>query len=128
MSAQATVNVVDDEEMSSQGNVNAPVAPPHSPTREQVTAQEPTEHVSVLPQWLPVETMQQSVAGTRRAPMATMPIESRAMVAAPTVVVDAPSCEGTKQAFAEVSSTLHSVSSQHDAMRAEMQALSCGME
>ena len=129
MSRQPTVNVVNDEEMSSQGSVNAPVAPPHSPTHGQVTAQTPSAPISFPSLVLDSAPTQQSgVAGTSRALQTTIPVESTEILAAPTVVVDAPTREDTKQAFAEVSSALHSVSSQHDAVRAEMQQLSRGME
>ena len=59
MSHQATVNVVDDEEMSSQGSVNASVAPPYLPTQGQVTAQTPTASIS-FPSVLGDVQMQQS--------------------------------------------------------------------
>ena len=55
-------------------------------------------------------------------------MESTEVVAAPTVVVDAPTRVETKQVFDEVLSALHSVSSQQDAVRAEMEQLSRGME
>ena len=129
MSGQPTYNVVDDEEMSSQGSVNAPVAHPQSPTQAQGTAQTP-----LLPTFFPssvldsAPTQQSRVAGTSRATQSTVPVESTQVVAAPTEVVDAPTRAETKQAFEEVSSALKSVSSQHDAVRSEMQALSRGME
>ena len=72
--------------------------------------------------------MQSGVAGTSHAPTTTVPIECTVVLAVPTVVNNAPSCEEMKGAFAEVSSALHSVSSQHDVVRVEMQALSCGMK
>ena len=128
MSAQATVNVVDDEEMSSQGSVNAPVVPPTSLMREQVTAQAPMEQMAfqsplsfTLTQWF-------DVAGTGGAPTKIVLVESTEVLAAPTVGVDAPSRAETKQAFADVSLALCSVSSQHDAVCAEMEQLSHGME
>ena len=66
MSGVPTVNVVDDEEMSSQGSVNAPVAPPQSPT-----AQAPTQQVQTgLPSWSAIAhgalTQGSRVAGTSR--------------------------------------------------------------
>ena len=128
MSGLPTVNVVDDEEMSSQGSVNAPVAHPSSPTQGQVTAQAPTAPVYLSPSLGTLATQQSGVAGTSRVTQTTVPIESTEVVAAPTVVVDAPTRAETKQAFDEVSSALHSVSSQHDAVRTEMETLSRGME
>ena len=75
-----------------------------------------------------MQTQQSGVAGTSRAPQTTVPVESTEVVATPTMVVDAPTRAETKQAFDEVSSVLHSASSQHEAVRAEMQQLSRGME
>ena len=129
MSGEPTVNVVDDKEMSSQGSVNAPVAPPRLPTQEQVTAQTP-----MLPFGFPlstldsVQTQQSRIARTSLASRTTVPVESTEVVVAPIVVVNAPSREETKQPFDEVSSVLQSVSSQHEAVRAEMQQLSHGIE
>ena len=128
MSQQATVNVVDNEEMSSQGSVNAPVAPPRSPMQGRVTAQTPTAPISFPSVLDSVQTQQSGVAGTSRATAVTVPVESTEVLAAPMVVFDTPSRTETKQAFAEVSSALQSMSSQHDAMRAEMEQLSRGME
>ena len=45
MSGLPTVNVVDDEQMSLEGSVNAPVAPPHSPSVHSARAQSPIEPV-----------------------------------------------------------------------------------
>ena len=50
------------------------------------------------------------------------------VVATPTIVVDAPSCEETKQAFAEVSSALQQASSAHEEVRIGMQSLAIGIE
>ena len=136
MSRQATLNVVDDEEMSSQGSVNAPVARPSSPLVQGPTYQTP----SGLPPWpgSPMEQvqaaavpMQQSVvAGPRGGSTATtLPVQqSTEVLAAPTVPVDSPTRAETQQAFAEVSSALRGVSSQHEEVRSEMQELASGME
>ena len=96
MSGQPTINVVDDEEMSSQGSVNAPVAHPSSPTQGQVTAQAPTAPVFLSPSSGTLATQQSRVAGTSRVTQATVPVESTQVVAAPTVVVDAPTRTETK--------------------------------
>ena len=111
MTGIPTVNVVDDEEMSSQGSMNAPVAHPQSPTQGQVRAQTPTAPASFPSIFDSVQTQQLGVAGTSRIAQTTVPVESTEVVAAPTIVVDAPTREETKQAFDEVSSALHSVSS-----------------
>ena len=118
MSVQGTFNVVDDEEMSSQGSVNAPVARPSSPL-----VQEPTyQTLSGLPPW-PGTPMASAVATTAPAQQSvvtgfyggkattTTPVQSTEVVAAPTVPVDTLTRAETKQAFAEVSSTLRDISS-----------------
>ena len=74
------------------------------------------------------QTQQSGVAGTSGASKVTIPVESTEVVAAPTIVVDAPTRSETKQAFDEVSSVLHSAASQQQEMRAEMETLSRGME
>ena len=117
--------------MSSQGSVNAPVAPQGTATQEQVSAQRPTEQVGIPVEWKPwkpVTTQLSGVAGPTRTHSQTVPVESTQVVAAPTVRVDSPSRAETKQAFDEVSSALQSVSSQHEAVRAQMQGLALGME
>ena len=122
------MNLVDDEEMSSQGSVNAPVPPPESPTGQVPTYQVPTR----LPPWpgmaQPVMTSQSGVAASHGVPLPTVPIQSTEVVAAPTVQVDAPSRAETCQAFAEVSFALRDVSSGHEGMKAEMQSLAMGIE
>ena len=130
MSQQATVNVVDDEEMSSQGSVNAPVAPQCSTTLEQmkVQAQAPTELLGIPTTTSLMGTQISRVAGPSGDSVRTVPVESTKVLVAPTMVVDAPSHVETKQAFVEVSSALHSVSLQHDAVHTEMEQLSRGME
>ena len=129
MSQQATFNIVDNEEMSSQGSVNAPVAPPHSPTQGQATTQTPTAPLPFLSSVLDsVQTQQSGVARMSHAMAMTIPVQSTEVVVAPTMVVDAPTRAETKQAFDEVSFALRSVLSQHDAVYMEVQQLSCGME
>ena len=55
-------------------------------------------------------------------------VQSTEVIGAPTVPVDIPTREETTQAFAEVSSVLRSVSTQHDEVRAGMQSLVSGVE
>ena len=130
MSAQATVNIVDDEEMSSQGSVNAPVAPPPVATQQSLStqAQAPTEVVNVHGDVQPVAAQQSGVVGTTRAVSATVPVQSTEVVATPTVMVDAPSRAETKQAFAEVSSAFRAVSSHQEEVQSGMQQLASGVE
>ena len=55
--------------MSSQGSVNAPVAPQGTATQEQVSAQRPTEQVGIPVEWKPwkpVTTQLSGVAGPTR--------------------------------------------------------------
>ena len=93
------VNVVNDEEMSSQGSVNAPVAPPQSPTR-----QEPTRQVLTgLPIWSSIVqgalTQVSGVgdqSGTSKIMGTNVPVQSTQVIAMPTIVVDAPSRAKTK--------------------------------
>ena len=63
MSGQATINVIDDEEMSSQGSVNAPVAPPPATIQQGPTAMAPTEVDGVPAGWNPNATQQSGIAG-----------------------------------------------------------------
>ena len=109
MSPRATINLVDDEEMSSQGSVNAPIAP-----LVEIVIQGPTYQTpSGLPPFLgavPTITRQSVVEG----PSPTNPIvpmQSTQIIASPTILVNAPTWEETKQAFEEVSSAFQAVSS-----------------
>ena len=122
MSGVPTVNVVDDEEMSSQGNINALVAPqPPSPQQART--------VPVQTGWTPPEvfsaTTQQSAVAS---PSTTVPVESMQAVVAPTIVVDAPSREETQKAFEEVSSVLQQASSAHEEVKTEMKSLATSIE
>ena len=127
--------MVDDEEMSSQGSVNAPVARPSSPVVQGPTYQAPAE----LPPWavLPKESILAEAAPTQQSIFAgplggsaatTIPVQSTEVLATPTVPVDSPTRAETQQAFAEVSSALRGVSSQHEEVRSRMQELASGVE
>ena len=127
--------MVDDEEMSSQGSVNAPVARPTSPVVQGPTYQAP----SGLPPWpvLPRESILAEAAPTQQSIFAgplggsaatTIPVQSTEVLAAPTVPVDSPTRAETEKAFAEVSSALRGVSSQHEEVRSGMQELASGVE
>ena len=61
-------------------------------------------------------------------PMQTVAVESMQVVATLTVVVNVPTCAKAKQAFTEVSSVLHLVLSQSEAVQTQMEQLSWGME
>ena len=58
--------------------------------------------------------LQSDTAGHRGSASIFSAIPSTEIVGAPTVPVDIPTREETKQAFAEVSSVLRDVSTQHD--------------
>ena len=91
MSDKATINLVDDEEMSSQGSVNAPVARTASPVAQGPTYQTP----SGLPSWprLPTVPVQPAAAPDQQSVVAgpsggraatTVPVQSTEVIAAPT--------------------------------------------
>ena len=136
MSDKATINLVDDEEMSSQGSVNAPVSRPVSPVGQKPTQQTPSGlpewpgSIPMVPLFPPTAPDQQSVVTGfhGRKATTTTPVQSTEVVAAPTVPVDTPTRAETKQAFAEVSSALRDVSSQHDEVRSDMEKLASGVE
>ena len=97
MSAQAMLNLVDDEEMSSQGSVNAPVARLVSPVGQRPTYQTP----SGLPPWpgTPMASAVATIAPAQQSvvtgfhggkAVTTTPVQSTKVVAAPTVPVDTP--------------------------------------
>ena len=52
MSGQPTVNIVDDDEMSLQGIVNAPMATPSTRAQVQAPTRQPYDTPSGLPLWL----------------------------------------------------------------------------
>ena len=123
MSGQPTVNIVEDEEMSSQGSVNTPVAPPPVATQQSLSthAQAPTEVVNVHSGLQPATAQQSGVVGTSQSVRPTVPGQSTKVVATPTIVVDAPSCAETKQAFAEVSPAFRAMSSHQEEVQFGMQ-------
>ena len=129
MSAQGTINVVDDEEMSSEGSVNTPVLPQW----QGAVAQAPTQQIPSRPLiWTSPKrdaaTQQSGVASPSGSVTPTIPVQSTEVLAATTIPVDAPSRAETRQAFDEVSSALHSVSSAHEEVKAGMQTLASGVE
>ena len=122
MSGIPTVNVVDDEEMSSQGSVNALVAP--QPPSLQQARTVPVQTGWTPPEVISAATQQSAVA----SPLTSIPVESTQVVVAPTIVVDAPSREETQKAFVEVSSVLQQASSAHEEVKMEMQSLAIGIK
>ena len=72
-------------------------------------------------------TRQSAVAGqSQTSPI--VPVQSTQVIALPTILVNAPTWEETKQAFEEVSSAFQAVLSQHEEVKAGMQALASGVE
>ena len=129
MSAQGTINVVDDEEMSSEGSVNTPVLPQwHAALAENPTQQIPSRPLIWTSQERDAATQQSGVASPSGSAAPTIPVQSTEVLAATTIPVDAPSRAETRQAFDEVSSALHSVSSAHEEVKAGMQTLASGVE
>ena len=130
MSGVPTINVVEDEQMSSEGSVNAPVAPPRSPSVHSARATSPVEPVDLLSGRVsPIaKTLQAGSAGRERSASVFSPIPPTEVVGAPSVPSNVPSRAETTQAFAEVSSVLRNVSSQHEEVRAGMQSLASGVE
>ena len=129
MSAQGTINVVDDEEMSSEGSVNTPVLPQW----QGAVAENPTQQIPLSPIPWPnprrdAATQQSGIARPSGSVAPTVPVQSTEVIAAATIPVDAPSRAETRQAFDEVSSALHSVSSAHEEVKAGMQNLASGVE
>ena len=69
MSGLPTVNVIDDEQMSLEGSVNAPVAPPRSPSVHSTRAQSPIEPVDLSAGRISpvVKILQAGTAGQRES-------------------------------------------------------------
>ena len=112
MSGQPIVNIVDDDEMSSQGSVNAPMAAPGMAAQVQAPTRQQYETPSGLPPWphspmaqemqQPTPTAQSSVFAGRSGVAPTVPIAAGSVqpsAVAPMVPVDVPSCQETKEAF-----------------------------
>ena len=85
MSGIPTINVVEDEQMSSEGSVNAPVAPPRSPSVHSARATSPVEPVDLLSGRVsPIaKTLQAGSAGRERSASVFSPIPPTEVVGAP---------------------------------------------
>ena len=73
MSGQATINIINDEEMNSQGNVNAPVAPPPVAMLQSPAAQVPAEMMKPPFGWNPGATQWSEIVGPSGTPSLTVP-------------------------------------------------------
>ena len=134
MSGQATVNIVDDEEMSSQGSVHSPLigSSVGTPVQTPVTQQPIPVTGSPLRPQSPVArivpTVQSSVFAQPSAFATTIPVAAASGSGqpgsvAPTIPVEVPTLEDTKVAFQEVSSTFRDMSAQHRQIQGNLQTL-----
>ena len=122
MNGQAIINLVDDEEMSSQGSVNAPVVTPRPGSPSQVPMTQAYDTPSGIPQWLgmhgamPMQTlaptMQSNVFARPSGVAHATPVMggSGPNTIPPIIPIDAPSHQEIKEAFSEVSSTFQEMS------------------
>ena len=132
MSGQPTVNLVDDDEMSSQGSVNAPVAAP----RTEAPILSAGTQSSVMPSGLPLRpqlpvvqgapTLQSSVFATPTVPVVGG--SSSFGIVTPTTPVDVPSHQETKEAFDEVSSVFKGMIETHGQIQGDLQTLASKVE
>ena len=137
MSGHGTINIVDDDEMSSQGSVNAPVAVSsvgtqvQAPVMQQTTplARSPLRPQSPIAQVAP--TVQSSVFAHPSAFATTVPVaggSGQARPVAPTIPLDVPTRQETKKAFDEVSSAFQDMSAQHGQIKRGLQVLASAVE
>ena len=135
------MNIVDDDEMSSQGSVNAPMAVPSTEAQVQAPARQQYDTSSRLPPWpyspmaqaiqVPTSTTQSSVFARRNCIAPTVPIEkgsAQPSTIAPTIPVDVLSCQETKEAFQEVPSAFQDMSTKHRQIQERLQVLAGTME
>ena len=117
MSGRATINLVDDEEMSLQGNVNAPIATPRIGSPIQMPTTHPPQPLVGFHSWhlailgvTPVQThapkMQSSMFACPSGITPTVPVtgQSAPSAIAQTIPLNTPTHEKTKESFTEVSS------------------------
>ena len=134
MSGQPTINIVEDDEMSSQGSVHSPLigssvgTAVQSPVIQQVMPvagsplrpQSPVAHIA--------PTVQSSVFAQPSAVATTIPVTPASWgrpsgSVSPTIPVEVPTLEDTKAAFQEVSSTFRDMSTQHGQIQGNLQTL-----
>ena len=129
MSGHPTVNIVDDNEMSSQGSVNAPVATP----RTEAPILSAGTQSSVMPSGLPLRpqspvaqvtpTVQSNVFAGSSGIAPTVPVAGGLPslgTVAPTIPADVPSRQETKEAFEEVSSAFKGMMEKHGQMQGDL--------
>ena len=116
------INIVDDDEMSSQGSVDAPVAASSAGTQVQAPVMQqtippagsPLRPQSLIAQVAP--TVQSSVFAHPSAFATTVPVaggSGQTGSVAPTIPLDVPTRQETKKAFEEVSSAFQDMFAQH---------------
>ena len=134
MSGQPTINIVEDDEMSSQGSVHSPLIGSSVGTAVQSPVIQQTIPVmgSPLRPQSPVATLaptvQSSVFAQPSAVATTIPVTpaswgGRSGSVSPTIPVEVPTLEDTKAAFQEVSSTFRDMSTQHGQIQGNLQTL-----
>ena len=141
MSGQPTINIVDDDKMSSQGGVNAPIVVPSTEAQVQAPARQPYETPFGLPLWphstmvqvmqMPTPTTQLGVFVGRIGVAPTVPVAVGSVqlnVVGPAVPVDVPSCWETKEAFQEVSLAFQDMSVKHGQTQGSLQVLASMVE
>ena len=125
-------NIVDDEEMSSQGSVHSPSVVTREGTQLQsLVIQQtipspgsPLHPQSAVPHVAP--TLQSSIVGTPSAFATTVPVVNGSEPSgsvAPTVPVGVQMLEETKAAFGKVSSTFQDMSARHGQIQGNLQSL-----
>ena len=131
MSGQGTIKLVDDDEMSSQGSVNAPVAASSAGTQVQSPVMQQTIPPTGSPLWpqLPIAqvapTVQSSVFAHPSAFATTVPVaggSEQTGSVAPTIPLDVPTRQETKKAFEEASSAFQDMLAQHRQIKGGLQA------
>ena len=137
MSARATISLVDDEEMSLQGSVNAPMATPRTTSPSQILMTQLVETSQGLPLWtgaqpvqVPAPMMQSSVYVGPSGVVATVLVigGGEPSAIATTIVIDAPSHKETKEAFSEVSFAFPEMSAKHGQIQEGVRALASAVE
>ena len=121
MSGQATVNLVDDEEMSSQGSVHSPLigssvgTPVQTPVIQQSlpvagSPLRPQSPVARIAPTVQSSVLMQSSAFATTIPVAAASGSGQPGSVAPTIPVEVPTLEDTKATFQEVSSRFQDMS------------------
>ena len=135
------MNIVDDNEMSLQGSVNAPVVVPNTRAQAQAPPRQKYDTPSGLPLWPQspmaqamralTPTAQLSVFVGRSGVAPTIPVARGTVqpsAVAPTIPVDVLSHQETKEAFQEVSSAFKDMSKKHGQIQGGLQVLASTVE